>query len=87
MPAAFAAAASRGSVRPDTPMIGMRPAGAGSARMRRVASMPSMPDSATSISTTSCSLRATVSTAASPLPTKLTTWPSSRSTALCTMRP
>ena len=53
MPAAVAAASSRGSVRPEMPMIGMRPAGAGSARMRRVASRPSMPGSATSISTTS----------------------------------
>ena len=77
----------RRSLRPDRPMIGMRPAGDGSARMRRVASMPSMPDSAMSISTASWPPRATVSTAASPLPTKLTRWPSSPSTALSTTRP
>ena len=45
MPAARAAASSPVSVRPETPMIGTAPGRPGSARMRRVASMPSMPDS------------------------------------------
>ena len=40
-PAAREAASS--SPRPDMPMIGMRPSGASSARIRRIASTPSMP--------------------------------------------
>jgi len=50
-------------------MIGTRPAGAFNARIRRIASTPSMPGSTMSISTASncpCSMRAG---AASPRPT------------------
>ena len=53
IPAARAAASSAPLARPDTPTIGMRPTAPPRARMRRVASRPSIPGSITSISTTS----------------------------------
>jgi len=65
-PAAREAASS--SPRPETPMIGMRPSGGLKARIRLIASMPSMPGSTMSISTASKSPWATRSAAASPRP-------------------
>ena len=53
MPAASAASSSRGSLRPEMPMIGTRAAAPLSARIARVAASPSMPGSVTSISTRS----------------------------------
>jgi len=50
-PAARDAASS--SLRPDMPMIGMRPIGASSARIRLIASTPLMPGKTISISTAS----------------------------------
>jgi hypothetical protein len=57
-PAARDAASS--SPRPDTPMIAMRPSGGPSARIRLMASIPSMPGSTMSINTASkepCAIR------------------------------
>jgi len=66
-PAAREAASS--SPRPDMPMIGMRPSGASSARIRLIASTPSMPGNTMSISTASKVPWAIRSGAASPWPT------------------
>jgi len=49
MPAARPAASSPASVRPEMPMIGVAPTAPASARIRRVASRPSMPESVMSI--------------------------------------
>jgi len=63
-PAARDAASS--SLRPDMQMIGMRPSGASSARIRRIASTPSMPGKTMSISTASNAPCASRSGAVSP---------------------
>jgi membrane protein len=63
-PAARDAASS--SARPDMQMIGMRPSGASSARIRLIASTPSMPGKTMSISTASNAPCASRSGAVSP---------------------
>jgi len=60
--------AASSSPRPDTPMIAMRPSGEFRLRIRRIASMPSMPGNTMSIRTASKSPPAMRSTAASPRP-------------------